>query len=215
MDEGIFLQCKNCILSLDKVEAMSSARKILKEDIDILKAIESGYAKGLEEIGKKFEKGEIFLPELVRAAGAMQSAMGILEPELVKKKQRRKLLGRVIIGTVEGDVHTIGKSIVAAMLRASGFEVEDLGGNVAVAEFINKVKDRKPDIVGCSALLTTTMIVQRKIVKVLIQEKLREKVKVIVGGAPVTQEWTEEIGADGYGKDAVEAVKVSRQLLGL
>jgi len=215
MNERIFSQCKHCILNLDKTEAISMAKKIVEEDIDILKAIELGYAKGLEEIGKKFEKGEVFLPELIRAAEVMESVMKILRPELTKRKQQRKSLGKVIIGTVEGDIHTIGKDIVAAMLRASGFEVVNLGASVPVRDFIDRVKKEEPDIVACSALLTTTMIVQRKIIEALIQEKLREGVKVIVGGAPVTEKWAEEIGADGYGKDAADAVKIAKQLLEL
>jgi len=215
MENDVFSQCRDSVLSLDGVEAVRLAKRILREGIDILDTIELGYAKGLEEIGKKFEKGEVFLPELMRAAEVMESVMKILGPELTRRKQQRKSLGKVIIGTVEGDIHTIGKDIVAAMLRASGFEVVNLGGNVPVRDFVDRVKKEGPDIVACSALLTTTMIMQRKIIEALIQENLREKVKVMVGGAPLTEEWAEEIGADGYGKDAADAVKIAKQLLEL
>jgi methylmalonyl-CoA mutase cobalamin-binding domain/chain len=150
----------------------------------------------------------------VAAAEAAKGAIDeVLQPEISRRREERRGLGVVVLGTVEGDIHDIGKNLVAAMLFAGGFEVIDLGKDVPTEEFIKKAKEVKADIVGASALLTTTIPMQREIIKALAKEGIRDKVKVIVGGAPVTQEWADEIGADGYGADAVEAVKLAKNLL--
>jgi corrinoid protein of di/trimethylamine methyltransferase len=181
--------------------------------IDPLKAIEEGLAQGIREVGNKFANGEVFLPELIMAAETMKKALEILEPELKKKKKERKTLGKVLLGTVAGDIHSIGKTIVASMLSANGFEVYDIGEDVPAGKFVEKVKELKPDILGLSALLTTTLPEQKVVIETLKKEGLRDKVKVIVGGAPTSREWAKEIGADGYGADATEAVEVVKKLL--
>jgi corrinoid protein of di/trimethylamine methyltransferase len=166
----------------------------------------------LKEIGDKFACGELFLPELVAAGQAGEASIAVLDEEITKRAQSRKSVGKVVIGTVLGDVHSIGKNIVATMLRVAGFDVTDLGVDVPTEVFIQKVKELKPDILGLSALLTTTMDEQRKIIIRLKEEGLRDKVMVMVGGAPVSPEWAKEIGADSVGLDAQDAVEKALRL---
>jgi methylmalonyl-CoA mutase cobalamin-binding domain/chain len=168
----------------------------------------------LKEIGGRFDKGEIFLMHLVAAGTAAKKALtDVLEPEISRSGMKRKTLGKVVIGTVAGDIHDIGKSIVAAMLFTAGFEVFDLGVDIPVEEFVKKVQETNADIIALSALLSTTLPVQRELIQALKTANIRERVKVMVGGAPATMEWAESIGADGYGGDAVEAVKVAKKLM--
>ncbi len=155
----------------------------------------------------------MFLPDLVMAGEAMKAATGVLEPELQKGGARRDVLGRIVLGTVQGDIHEIGKTLVSTMLAASGFEVDDLGVDVPYERFATRAREIGADIVGVSALLTTTMTGQRQVVEALDRHGLRPRVKVIVGGAPVTRAWAEEIGADGYGEDAVAAVAIAKALV--
>jgi trimethylamine corrinoid protein len=211
--EKVIAELRRTVLDYDVEGAMLAAKKAVEAGVDPLRAIEEGLAQGIKEVGDKFGEGKIFLPELVMAAEAMKSALEILEPELKKKKEERKTLGKVLLGTVAGDIHSIGKSIVAAMLIANGFEVYDLGVDVPVERFVEKVKELKPHILGLSALITTTLPVQKDVIEALKKEGLREKLKVIVGGAPASKEWMEEIGADGYGANAVDAVEVAKKLL--
>jgi len=212
--ENIIERLKRSVLNYNTDEAVSAAKDAVKLGVDLLKVIEEGLAKGIREVGEKFANGEIFLPELVMAAETMKRALEILEPELKKEKRERKALGKVLLGTVAGDIHSIGKTIVASMLTANGFEVYDIGEDVPAEKFVEKVKELKPDVVGLSALLTTTLPEQRTVIEALKKEGLRDKVKVIIGGAPASREWAEEIGADGYGADAAEAVEVVKRLLG-
>jgi len=212
--ENIIERLKRSVLDYNTDEAVSAAKDAVKLGVDLLKVIEEGLAKGIREVGEKFANGEIFLPELVMAAETMKRALEILEPELKKEKRERKALGKVLLGTVAGDIHSIGKTIVASMLTANGFEVYDIGEDVPAEKFVEKVKELKPDVVGLSALLTTTLPEQRTVIEALKKEGLRDKVKVIIGGAPASREWAEEIGADGYGADAAEAVEVVKRLLG-
>jgi methylmalonyl-CoA mutase cobalamin-binding domain/chain len=144
----------------------------------------------------------------------MKAAIAVLEPELAKRQQQRRVLGKVVIGTVAGDIHEIGKSLVATMLSANGFQVFDLGVDVPVSAFVEKAAEVEADIVGLSALLTTTMLNQGKVIESFQEAGLREKVKVIVGGAPVSQSWAEEIGADGYSENAIGAVALAKELMG-
>ena len=189
------------------------AEESVKAGIDPAEVIEKGPAKALREIGEMFGKGELFLPELIAAAEAGQAAIEVLNKEIAKQAKTRKSVGRVLIGTVEGDIHSIGKSIVATMLQVAGFEIFDLGVDVPTQVFIEKTKELKPDIVALSALLTTTMVKQKEVIEALSKAKLRDKVKVIIGGAPVTDKWSEEIGADAYGRDAQEGVKNALKLM--
>jgi len=170
----------------------------------------------LQEVGKKFESGEIFLVHLVVAGDAARRATAeVLEPLIKKGSEKRETLGKVLIGTVAGDIHDIGKNIVAMMLFTAGFEVYDIGKDIQAEEFVKKTRDYNADIVALSALLTTTLPVQREVIEALKKAGLREKVKVLVGGAPATAKWAEEAGADGYGEDAIEAVTIAKKLMGV
>jgi corrinoid protein of di/trimethylamine methyltransferase len=214
--EAIFDELVNAVLSFDADKVMDTTRKALSQGIDPVSIIDDGLAKGLRVVGKKFEDGELFLMHLVAAAEAVQRALKeLLEPEISKRKEKREFLGRIVIGTVAGDIHDIGKNIVAALLFASGFETHDLGKDVPVEEFVNKAKAVDANIVAASALLSTTLPVQHEIVKALVAQGMRDKVKIMVGGAPVTEEWVREIGGDGYAENAVEAVKAAKRLLNI
>ncbi|MCK5563199.1 corrinoid protein [Candidatus Bathyarchaeota archaeon] len=213
MTEDILNRLKEAVINYDVDETVKVAQEVIETGFDPLKAIEEGLAAGLQVIGDKFGRGEIFLPMLMISAEATKKALAILEPAVAEGKSR-KTLGKVVIGTVEGDIHDIGKSIVAAMLTANGFEVHDIGCDVPTSKFIEKVKEVNPDIIGMSALLTTTMPKMTEVINALKKEGLREKVKVMVGGAPVSAAWAEQIGADTYGEDAMAAVDVVKKLLG-
>lgn len=214
LPEEVFDELKSAITNFDVDKVVEAAKKSVSLDIDPLEAIERGLSSGLREVGERFEDGELFLIHIVAAAEAAQKAMKeVFEPQLLKQKKTRKSLGKVVIGTVKGDIHDIGKTIVASMLSASGFDVYDIGKDVPSEEFVERAKEMDANIVAASALLSTALPVQREIVEALRKAGMREKVKVMVGGGPVTQEWAEEIGADGYGSNAVEAVKVAKRLL--
>ena len=205
----------NAIQTFDPDKVMEATNNALKAGIDPQKIIEDGLTKGLRIVGKKFEDGELFLMHLVAAAEASKKALNeLLEPKIAQSKGQRKSLGRVVIGTVAGDIHDIGKNIVASMLFAAGFEVHDIGKDIPVDQFMNKTKEVNANIVASSALLSTTMPMQREIVKSLAAVGLRNNVKVLVGGAPVTQDWANEIGADGFAENAIEAVNVIKKLVG-
>jgi corrinoid protein of di/trimethylamine methyltransferase len=182
--------------------------------IDPLDAINNGFVVGVDHVGNLFSNGEAFLPELVMAGEAMKTAVNVLEPEMSKRGTERKILGTVVLGTIEGDIHDIGKSLVGTMLSAAGFKVIDLGVDVPVATLVERARAENADIIGVSALLTTTMVKQRKVVEALEDIGLRSTIKVMVGGAPVTSDWVDEIGADCYSEDAVGAVAVAKELLG-
>jgi corrinoid protein of di/trimethylamine methyltransferase len=169
---------------------------------------------GMRIVGDKFSDGEYFLPNLIVAAMGMKRAMTLLEPELRARHQAMTATGRVVIGTVQGDIHEIGKTLVATMLSANGFEVHDLGVDVSAEQFVAKVRETGAGLVGLSALLTTTMTVQREVIAALEAAGLRDRVKVMVGGAPVSEQWAKEIGADGFAEDAVAAVELATRLVG-
>lgn len=214
--ESIYGELADSVLSFDADIVVQASKKALEAKLDPTEIIANGLGKGLETVGKKFEEGEFFLMHLMAASDAVKKALSeVLEPELIKSKSEMKTHGKVVIGTVAGDIHDIGKNIVAAMTIAGGFEVHDLGKDVPVEEFVKKAKEVKADIVGASALLSTTLPVQQEIVKAFEAEGLRDKVKVMVGGAPVTEEWVREIGADCFAENAVEAVKVAKKLLNI
>ena len=214
--EAVYSELANAILSFDVDKVLETTKKALDLGLGPGDIIENGLGKGLRMVGEKFERCEIWLMHLVAAAEAAQRAIvELLEPEILKRKEVRTSLGRVVIGTVAGDIHDIGKNIVRALLTAAGFEVHDLGKDVPVEDFINKVKETDADILAASALLTSTAPVQKEIVDDLERKGLREKVKVIVGGAAVSGEWAEEIGADGYAPNAAVAVKLAKGLMGI
>jgi trimethylamine corrinoid protein len=189
------------------------AGKALAEGVKPLEVVEGGLSAGLRSVGEKFGRGEMFLPDMMMAVEAMKEGMRIVQPELDRVKASVKSLGTVVIGTVFGDIHDIGKSIVATMLEMNGFKVVDLGVNVPAVSFVQKVKEVKPDVLGLSALLATTMREQKEVIEAVKKEGLRDRVKIIVGGAPVSEHWAREIGADGYGANAETAVQLVRKLV--
>lgn len=203
------------ILDGDAEVAAELAVRCLEAGIDPLEAIDEGYLPGMTEVGDAFGAGLAFLPELVMAGGAMKAAIAVLEPEMIERGTTREQLGTVVLATVRGDVHDIGKSLVGTILSAHGFRVVDLGVNVAPAVIVEAVRDVDADVVGLSSLLTTTMPAQGETIQALEAAGLRSQVKVMVGGAPVTPAWAEQVGADAYGEDAVDAVATARRLLGL
>jgi len=213
MHEEQFNAMRQSIVDGAPESARESANQALALGIDPLDAINKGFVAGLNSIGEQFNRGEVFLPDLVMAGEAMKAAVAVLEPEMQKRGTQREILGKVVLGTVKGDIHEIGKSLVSTLLTASGFQVFDLGVNVPIELFAEKARDLQADLVGVSALLTTTMQGQKSVVEALDRHGLRPKVKVIVGGAPVTRDWADKIGADGYGQDAMAAVAVAKSLL--
>ncbi len=193
--------------------ASSLAQQALSGGIAPIDAINNGYVSGMHEVGEQFARGQMFLPDMMASAEAMRAAMSVLDPELRKLGTERPMAGVVLLGTTKGDIHEIGKIIVGTMLTAHGFRVHDLGVDVPGDTFAAKARELKADIVGVSALLTTTMRNQKGVVDALEQEGLRTQVKIMVGGAPVTKRWAEEIGADGYAKDAMSAVSLAQELM--
>jgi corrinoid protein of di/trimethylamine methyltransferase len=194
-------------------QAAELANQAVSLGIDPLDAINQGFIVGVNQVGEAFSCGDAFLPELVIAGEAMKAAVEVLEPELARRGTKRQVLGVVVLGTIEGDIHDIGKTLVGTMMSAAGFEVYDMGVDVPVMSLVEKAREVKADIIAVSALLTTTMVKQRDVVEALYDLGLSD-VKVMVGGAPVTRSWMEEIGADGYSEDAIGAVAVARELVG-
>jgi len=215
MTDELFNKMAQSVLDGDSDAAVALAKQAVEANIDPLDAITKGYVVGVNQVGESFAKGDAFLPELVMAGEAMKAAVAALEPEMKKRGSKRTMLGKVVLATVEGDIHEIGKSLVGTMLSASGFEVFDLGVDVPAARIIAKVQEVDANLVGLSALLTTTMVKQKEVIDELDKLGLRRKVKVMVGGAPVTRDWVQKIEADGYSEDAIGAVALAKQLLGV
>lgn len=211
--DEIYAAMTKSILEGEDEDAARLAQEAVTSGADPMDAITRGFVPGINEVGRAFGCNEIFLPDLVRAGVAMKAAMKVLEPEIARRGAARASSGTVVLGTVRGDIHEIGKNLVATMLSANGFTVDDLGVDVAPEAFVARAKEVNADIIGISALLTTTMPGQAKVVALLEEADLRARVKVIVGGAPVTREWVAEIGADGFSEDAMGAVEVTRSLL--
>ena len=214
MSQELFDAMKHSIIDGDEEKSAELARQAIAQGIDPLAAINDGYVPGISYVGDQFGAGELFLPDLMLAAEAMKAAVALLEPEMQKRGMHRQVLGKVVLGTVKGDIHEIGKNLVATMLSASGFEVYDLGVDVPFEKFVDKAREVEADLVGVSALLTTTMTGQKTVIDALTQAGLRSRVKVMVGGAPVTKSWAEEIGADGFSEDAMGAVTLAKKLVG-
>ena len=205
--------CQSAVLKGDAEGALSLANTAVEEGMDILEVIDEGFVRGIREVGRLWDEGEYFLPELVMGAEAVKKALSVLEPVLAGRKMSREVRGVGVMGTVQGDIHDIGKTLVSTILSASGYSVFDLGTDVPPEKFILEAEARGADFIGASALLTTTMQAQKELVDLLCQRGEREKYLVIVGGAPCSSEWAEASGADGYARDAVAAVELVERLL--
>jgi corrinoid protein of di/trimethylamine methyltransferase len=212
MSEELYKQMAQSILGGEEDVAAELAQKALDAGIDPLAAITDGYMPGVNEVGDSFACGQAFLPELVMAGEAMKAAIAVLEPAMKEAGTERKMLGKVVLATVEGDIHEIGKSLVGTMLTSSGFEVYDMGVDVSMDDILAKAEEVGADIIGLSALLTTTMVKQKEVIDEITKRGM--KVMVMVGGAPVTKEWVHKIEADGYSEDAIGAVNVAKELMG-
>ena len=201
------------IVEGNKDESVQLAQRAITEKMDLNEVIEKGFVLGIQQVGQLWEGGEYFLPELITSAECMKAAMELMAPELKKAQIEVRSAGKIVIGTVEGDIHDIGKNLVASILSANGFEVVDLGADVKLETFIEKASELNANLICLSALLTTTMIGQRKLIELLREKGLYGRFKVMVGGAPVNQKWADEIGADGYSENALTAVDAAKELL--
>jgi corrinoid protein of di/trimethylamine methyltransferase len=214
MGDEIFEAMTQSILDGEPEEAAALARKAIADGIDPLEAINRGFVIGVNKVGAAFGCGDAFLPDLVMAGEAMKAAVAVLDPEMAKRGEQRQTLGNVVVGTIKGDIHDIGKTLVGTMLSASGFQVHDLGVDVPPEKFAHKAREVGAVIVGVSALLTTTMVNQKSVIEALDDLGLRPKVKVMIGGAPVTRGFADQIGADGFAEDAIGAVAEAKRMLG-
>ncbi len=196
---------KAAVMDFDPDTVVEVAEECISANLDIVSLIQDGYTIGMNEIGDQFEQGTLFLPHVIAASEAMSAGVEILTPELEKLGKETENKGTIAIGTIEGDIHTIGKDIVATMLKIAGFKIVDLGRDVTIGEYVQAVKDGC-DIIGSSALMTTTMVLQAQIEEQLKEAGLRDKVLTMVGGAPVTQDWAEKIGADLYAENSADAI---------
>lgn len=213
MSEELFKKMAQSIVDGENDDAVALAKQALEEGVDPLIAITDGYVVGVNEVGDNFAVGAAFLPELVMAGEAMKAAIAVLEPAMKASGKSRQILGKVVMATVEGDIHEIGKSLVGTMLTSSGFEVYDMGVDVSTDDVLAKAEEVGADIVGLSALLTTTMTKQKEVIDEVAKRGM--KVMVMVGGAPVTKEWVQRIEADGYSEDAIGAVNIAKELMGV
>ena len=212
MSDEILEGLKKAIKEYDNEKAESLAKKVVEEKMDPIKALDA-MTVAIREIGDAFGRGELWLPDLVGAADAMQSAMPIIEGEIKRTGAKRESLGTVVAGTVFGDIHSIGKTMVCTLLTAEGFKVHDLGVNIKAEQFLEAVKNYNADILAMSALMTMTAPEQKRVIERLKEEGLRDKIKIMVGGGAITEEFAEDIGADGYDPTAPGAVKLARKLV--
>ncbi len=205
---------QQAIIDGDVEECSQAAQEALANGVDPNLAISDGLMKGIEEVGRRFGSGEFFLPELLEGARAMQAGINVIDPVIAARGGAREVRGRVLLGVVKGDIHSIGKQIVSSVFSAYGYQVTDLGVDVPDDRFVAAVRDLHPDLLGVSALMTPTMVKQRDVIQSLAQAGLRDKVKVIVGGAVCNPAWARDIGADGYAQDAWSAVELAERLMG-
>lgn len=213
MSSEILKQITYALVEGDPDMTATATKDAIDAGLEPLVIVNEGLVPGMNIVGEKFQTGEFFLPNLIIAASGMKQAMDLLEPLLKARDEAVEMLGTVVIGTVQGDIHEIGKSLVATMLSASGFKVYDLGVDVKNEEFVSKIIETNANVVGLSALLTTTMTEQKRIIEALVEAGIRQNVKVVIGGAPVSAEWSASIGADGYAEDAVGAISLIKRLL--
>ena len=212
-EEKIIEDLKEAIIELNEVKAVEATKNLIAQGIDPLVGVEKGLSSGMTIIGDKFNQGECFLPELIRAGNAFNAAIKVLEPEIMKRGEKQSQAGIVVLGTVTGDVHKIGKEILAMLLKTRGFVVHNLGEDVSMSTFVSKAEEYDADIIGMSALLTTTMPAQKEVIDFLKEKGIRDNFLVMVGGGPVNQKWSDEIGADGYAETAENAVQLALKLI--
>lgn len=213
MSSQILDRLSNAIIGLNMEEARRQSQEALAAGIDPLDIINIGIRSGLDAVGEKFQRGDAFLPELMIAAKATEAAVAVIEPELIKQGNRAPAAATVVLATVKGDIHDIGKNIVILLMKSAGFVVHNLGVDQAAESVIQKAKAVQADVIGLSALLTITMPRMKEFIDILTEEGIRDQFKVVIGGAPVSQEFADSIGADGYGPDAARAVELVRKLL--
>jgi corrinoid protein of di/trimethylamine methyltransferase len=211
---SVFTEMGDAVVRGDSQACVDLATKAVESGVDPLQAIQEGFAPGMEVVGRRFEEGSLFLPDMMLAAEAMTAGVTVLEAAMPAAEAEGRRKAKAIVATVQGDVHDIGKNILRIMLSTSGFDVVDLGRDVEVATIIARAREEKADIIGASALMTTTMMYMKELLNELAEMGMRKDFKVMVGGAPVTDAWAREIGADGYAKDAFAAVGVAKQLVG-
>jgi corrinoid protein of di/trimethylamine methyltransferase len=213
MLDDLFSAMRQSIMDGMVETASELAQQALASGVPPLEAINNGYVPGMHMVGDQFGQGKMFLPDMMASAEAMRAAMAVLDPALKKLGTERTMEGIVVLGTTKGDIHEIGKILVGTLLTAHGFRVHDLGVDVSSEKFAAKALEVNADVVGVSALLTTTMRGQKSVIEALELAGLRPRIKVMVGGAPVTRRWAEEIGADGYANDAMSAMALTRELM--
>lgn len=211
----IYEDLKQAVIDGDEEIVEELSAKVIAEGINPVDAVQEGLIKGIEVIGESWKAGTVFLPDVMMSAEAMKTGLAILEPEIAKKGMAEgEGKGKIVLGTVAGDIHDIGKNITGAMFTAAGYKVFDLGTDIKTEEFVAKAQEVGADIIGASALLTTTMVGQKQIIDYLKENNLRDKFKVFVGGGPTSQSWADEIGADGWAETADEAVELAVRILG-
>ncbi|MEJ2263936.1 MAG: corrinoid protein [Anaerolineales bacterium] len=208
----ILSQMSTAVIEGNMEDVPEMTQQALEEGYSAKEILDNGLMPGMDHVGVEFKAGNMFVPEVLRSARSMQAAMNILKPLLAESGE--KMVGKVILGTVKGDLHDIGKNLVAMMCEGAGFEVIDLGKDIAPEKFVQAVKESEPDIVGMSALLTTTMRTMEHTIKALEEAGVRQRVKVMVGGAPVTQSFATQIGADGYASNAAAAAEMAKKFVG-
>lgn len=213
MSDQLFQAMRQSIIDGAPDTARKLAHQALANGVDPLDAVNQGFAAGITFAGEQFGRGQMFLPDLLASAEAMKAATSILQPEMLRRGTQREVLGKIVLGTTRGDIHDIGKNLVATVLSASGFQIFDLGTSVTPEQFVAKAKEFDADLVGISALLTTTMAGQKAVIEALDRNGLRPRVKAIIGGAAVTQKWAAEIGADGYARNAAGALELAKDLM--
>jgi len=211
--EEIFEDLLRSVVDLDEERGKRAGVKLIEEKINPIEGVENGLSKGMKIVGEKFDKSEIYLPEMIMAADVFGSVMEILKPHISAESLDKMKRGTVVIGTVKGDIHAIGKDIVVMLLETAGFTVYNLGVDVATSTFIEEARKVKADIIGLSSLLTTTMPAQKDVIDILKETGERDKYTILIGGAPTSQAWADEIGADGYGETAESAVSLALKLV--
>lgn len=207
-------ELRQSVINYDEAAAVEAAKKILELKMDPYKVITDCLTPAIQEVGNRFERGEAFLPELIMATDTMDAAVKVLEKEISKEKLEERKKGRIILGTIKGDIHNIGKNIVGIMLKTAGYEIIDLGVDVEPSKFVEEAEKSGAQIIMASALMTFTAVNMKKITEYLEMERVRNKYKLAFGGGPLTEAWAKEMGADGYAPDALKAVELANKLMG-